>query len=202
MKDETLARDIGPKLRDTSDVPFKPWSFASGWTDERVERLKLLHGAGESAAAIAADLGGGITRSAVCGKLFRLGLSIPMGAKRPEKPKRPNGVRRKNPGAGLHFHCMQREKENQEQFIPRADDVVPLNIEFDKLKTEHCRYPYGEDPKTMTYCGHPIAREGCSWCPSHLRHVSAGYPKRIVTDEQREARAARMRRYNAAKKVA
>ena len=44
------------------------------WTDERVQRLRDLWAAGQSASQIAGDLGG-VTRNAVIGKVHRLGLS-------------------------------------------------------------------------------------------------------------------------------
>lgn len=46
-----------------------------GWTDERVELLKKLWMEGLSASQIAAELGEGVTRNAVIGKVHRLGLS-------------------------------------------------------------------------------------------------------------------------------
>ena len=44
------------------------------WTDERVELLKKMWAEGNSASAIAKELGG-VTRNAVIGKVHRLGLS-------------------------------------------------------------------------------------------------------------------------------
>jgi len=44
------------------------------WTDDRVETLKRMWGEGQSASAIAKELGG-VTRNAVIGKVHRLGLS-------------------------------------------------------------------------------------------------------------------------------
>lgn len=46
-----------------------------GWTDERVELLKKLWMEGFSASQIAAELGEGVTRNAVIGKVHRLKLS-------------------------------------------------------------------------------------------------------------------------------
>ena len=45
------------------------------WTDERVERLSALWLEGRSASQIAAELGEGVSRNAVIGKVHRLGLS-------------------------------------------------------------------------------------------------------------------------------
>src|ERR1700712_3006278 len=46
-----------------------------GWTDERVETLKKLWMEGFSASQIAGELGEGVTRNAVIGKVHRLKLS-------------------------------------------------------------------------------------------------------------------------------
>jgi len=46
-----------------------------GWTDERVELLKKLWMEGFSASQIATELGEGVTRNAVIGKVHRLKLS-------------------------------------------------------------------------------------------------------------------------------
>jgi GcrA cell cycle regulator len=48
---------------------------ALGWTDERVELLKKLWMEGLSASQIAGELGEGVTRNAVIGKVHRLKLS-------------------------------------------------------------------------------------------------------------------------------
>ncbi|HET6375478.1 MAG TPA: GcrA family cell cycle regulator [Methylocella sp.] len=45
------------------------------WTEERIELLQKLWLEGWSASRISAELGGGITRNAVIGKVYRLGLS-------------------------------------------------------------------------------------------------------------------------------
>ncbi len=50
----------------------------STWTDERIERLKVLVGKGYSGTQIAQDLGG-VTRNAVVGKVLRLGMQLGMG---------------------------------------------------------------------------------------------------------------------------
>ncbi len=64
------------------------------WTDERVEMLRKLWNDGLSASQVAAEIGAGITRNAVIGKIHRLGLAqrakTPMAARpRVAKPQRP-----------------------------------------------------------------------------------------------------------------
>lgn len=48
---------------------------ASAWTDDRIDRLKTLWLEGQTADQIARTLANGITRSAVLGKVYRMGLS-------------------------------------------------------------------------------------------------------------------------------
>lgn len=53
-----------------------------------------------------------------------------------------------------------------EPFVPRAADIVPLNISLLDLEWHQCREPYGDDPATMTYCGH-TAEPGKPYCALH-----------------------------------
>ncbi len=74
----------------------------AGWSDERVELLKKLWMEGLSASQIAGQLGDGVTRNAVIGKVHRLKLSArakpQSSAPRPRPAQRPP-VRR--PGMGM-----------------------------------------------------------------------------------------------------
>ncbi|WP_347917968.1 GcrA family cell cycle regulator [Paracoccus marcusii] len=71
------------------------------WTDDRVETLKRMWSEGQSASAIAKELGG-VTRNAVIGKVHRLGLSNrteePEAAAPPPAPA-PEPVAREKPAA-------------------------------------------------------------------------------------------------------
>ncbi len=55
------------------------------WSAEAVERLKALHAQGLSGSELASRFGGGLTRSAIFGKLHRLGLT----GKKSEAKRRP-----------------------------------------------------------------------------------------------------------------
>ncbi len=59
--------------------------MSQGWTEDRVGALKKLWLEGQSASQIAKQLGGGVTRNAVIGKVHRLGLS---GRAAPSQPAR------------------------------------------------------------------------------------------------------------------
>ena len=50
------------------------------WSEKVVERLKALHAQGLSGSELASRLGGRLTRSAIFGKLHRLGLTGKTGA--------------------------------------------------------------------------------------------------------------------------
>lgn len=52
----------------------------AGWTEPRVARAKKLWLEGKSAEEVARDLGGGVTRNGVIGKMHRLGLAKRQGA--------------------------------------------------------------------------------------------------------------------------
>jgi GcrA cell cycle regulator len=65
------------------------------WTEERVERLTSLWLDGRSASQIAAELGDGVSRNAVIGKVHRLGLSgraVPPAAPCPPRDAAPEGA--------------------------------------------------------------------------------------------------------------
>src|SRR5450755_624691 len=79
------------------------------WTDERVELLRQLWLDGRSASQISAELGLGITRNAVIGKVHRLGLSgrakstspaVPRVRQRPSPTPRSPMANRQGGGGG------------------------------------------------------------------------------------------------------
>src|SRR4051812_833531 len=113
---------------------------ANAWTDERVERLKKLWSDGLSASQIAAELGGGVTRNAVIGKVHRLGLSgrgkpTGTGTPRPRKvaPRAPSApvtldiLRRRSATALAPARAPQPEPEVAFEPIPREDVVIPIS---------------------------------------------------------------------------
>ena len=78
---------------------------SAGWTDERVETLKKLWMEGLSASQIAGELGEGVTRNAVIGKVHRLKLSARAkptnSAPRARPAARPAPRRVASPSAGV-----------------------------------------------------------------------------------------------------
>lgn len=136
------------------------------WTGERIELLQKLWLEGWSASRIAAELSNGITRNAVIGKVFRLGLSgrAKAGSANVAAPPAHNkAVRREaahqraapqiagNTALALHPFV-------DEAPMPRQlrDVVVPIcePVTLMELRESMCRWPIG-DPALpdFRYCG-------------------------------------------------
>jgi GcrA cell cycle regulator len=152
------------------------------WTDERVELLAKLWSEGLSASQIAAELGGGVTRNAVIGKVHRLGLSGRGKAQAPATPRSRKPIRPADPdtageppiqdAALLPVSTAGPQSEvSPEQAGPQDDVVVPLSerVTIMELRESMCRWPLG-DPTTaeFRFCGaHAIT--GLPYCTHHAR---------------------------------
>lgn len=55
---------------------------------------------------------------------------------------------------------------------PQPVEVVPLHIPFLDRRPDQCALLYGDDPKSMTWCGHPTYGT-TSWCEAHAKIVFA-----------------------------
>lgn len=131
------------------------------WTDERVETLKSLWGAGKTAAEIAKDLGEGLTRNAVIGKAHRLGLSgrITPVAKKIDKP-----------------------------LPPESKDVLAKNggISLLELTEQTCRYPYGDPKKEgFHFCG-GNSLTGLPYCAQHAEMAYQSNARKFSHNENKD----------------
>lgn len=135
---------------------------SAGWTEERVQQLRKLHEEGLSCSLIGIELG--LTRNAVIGKLARLGLKS---APKVVRDNRQRGATRKADPTRF------RSRPRTDAELPRlaVADVVPLHLSLDDLRPTTCRYPYGD--RAYTYCGHPTAGAGMSYCAPH-HHLCYG----------------------------
>jgi GcrA cell cycle regulator len=126
------------------------------WTQARIAELKRLWSAGKTAAAIGAVLGG-ITRSAVLGKVFRLRL-VAADRKRSAPAPADTPARRR---AG-------------KPPPPQAAPVKSRRKTLFELTNECCRWPYGElGGKRFFLCGDAgadVAR-GIPYCPRHIERA-------------------------------
>lgn len=168
------------------------------WTDERVEHLKKLWSDGLSASQIAAEIGGGVTRNAVIGKVHRLGLSG-RGKAKAASPQRPRKATRV-PSAPAPIAPVARSNvviapvpaplvaEPEPEVHVDEEVVVPMSerVTIMELRESMCRWPMGDPTKPeFRFCG---ARSitGLPYCTHHAR---VAYQP--VTDRKRDRRVAR-----------
>lgn len=146
-------------------------NVASVWTDERIETMKKLWSEGVSASIIAQQLGNGISRSAVLGKLFRLEGRAPrqtvthakMGTKRARSNQNTPKPRRRSA-----FHVKRDpNKVTAPKPVPTPppDEPASLNIKLLDLQDHHCRWAHGNRAPYL-FCGHPTF-EGTPYCEHH-----------------------------------
>ena len=168
-----------------------------GWTDERVELLKKLWMEGLSASQIAAELGEGVTRNAVIGKVHRLKLSArtkPTNTAPRARPAArttaPRRVSSPAPSAGISAKprvSMARpqvmgatalaaapEMEAELYVAPAAAELfIPEDKRLNLLQlNEHtCKWPIG-DPlsKDFYFCGQHSLDTG-PYCDFHSRRA-------------------------------
>jgi len=143
---------------------------SDSWTAERVELLRELWADGATAAAIADRLGG-MTRSAVLGKVFRLRL-------RTEDPTPASQLKQcvaaSVPGEKFAAPARRRrggKRRKRSQPSPSAGRQHKSLLE---LTNNTCRWPHGR-PGTSKFffCGAPEAdlERGIPYCARHMRRA-------------------------------
>lgn len=119
---------------------------ASAWNEDRIARLKTLWTDGQSATQVARDLGNGITRNAVLGKVHRLRLS----ADRPT-PAAQAVVRPASPPP--------RRDAGQAPLAEVATGGDPCAVTLLAVGRRQCRWPLGDpDAAGLNVCGRPVSR--------------------------------------------
>jgi GcrA cell cycle regulator len=160
------------------------------WTNERIERLQDLWLAGRSAAEISEELGNGISRNAVIGKVSRLGLTDQSRApsvrashrssniastpryRRPAWEATATAPRRQTFARLVLPRCEEKHDYDQTILSPLARCVT-----LDELEAEMCRWPLG-DPISheFRFCGaQSISKR--SYCACHLRAAYRPEPR-------------------------
>lgn len=186
-----------------------------GWSDERVEWLERLWADGATCSEIANEMGGGLTRNGVIGKVTRLGLprrgkagvggrpvrtqAAPKTAPKPVFRKTvmtPVQVKSKS---GSSFHRMV-EKVVTAQEMPNIDSIVAPNPELQvsimEARGDHCRWPIGDpaDIWTFRYCGGDASGDR-SYCGFHAKLAYQSPATRQLSEETKEKiRLAALRR--------
>ena len=144
--------------------------ITSRWTEERVERLKLLWSQGLSCGVIAGELGV-VTRNAVIGKINRLGLAGRVTTKRkitrqglPLRPKKP----RPNYHIGSEFKAKHTPMDSS-PLPPQAETDIPRVAFADVLDTQ-CKWIVGDNRPAMC-CG-DASIPSKPYCAHHTRRAS------------------------------
>jgi GcrA cell cycle regulator len=175
-----------------SNVPTKN-AATSSWTPERCEQLAELWAAGLSCSQIAAEMGEGLTRNSVIGKVHRLKLPPrkeahhksnlrymrnppPKPAKKPAK-KPIKGFR---PGVALPLlpeampGDLEALKGDVWAALPNTSPKPLLAVSDDK----GCRWPIGEE-RPYLFCGEDIHRG--VYCRSHAAIAFRPAPVKVST---------------------
>lgn len=140
------------------------------WTEERVDQLKQLWADGRSAAQIAAEFGG-LSRSAVLGKIHRLGLH------RAPKPRARPWI---ESGISEHTYYRRHRKSNSRPSLSQPEafklDVVQFmaaiaepeagKVTLLDLESHHCRFPVSGEGLATLFCGDDRL-EPHSYCARH-----------------------------------
>jgi GcrA cell cycle regulator len=139
------------------------------WTSERIELLRKLWGEGDTAAAIAARLGG-ISRSAVMGKVFRLRLHA--GQRPAESQPRENEQANDDQSYKATAPIRRRRSAVRKRPSQPAPTGGGQHKTLLELTNHTCRWPHGR-PGTSRFffCGAPEAdlERGVPYCARHMR---------------------------------
>ncbi len=149
-----------------------------GWTEERVEVLKKLWLDGFSASQIAKQLGDGLTRNAVIGKVHRLGLS---GRAAPSQPQRPafKATRPARPAPVVQPVAVRRPEPVAALAQPAAaftcEETGSATVLT--LGSHMCKWPIG-DPSSdsFSFCGR--ASSDGPYCDQHARVAYQATPRK------------------------
>ncbi len=153
------------------------------WTEDRILRLTALWLEGRTAAAIAREFGPGVSRSAVLGKVHRLGLARGPEVRRartsaPPRAKPPrDAVDASPPGARSPAAVQVRSAPRMAAALgvaPSAPTATILSVRFGQ-----CRWPYGSSGEAgFGLCGRPVTRG--AFCAAH---AAVGYQKQPCSAE-------------------
>ena len=145
------------------------------WNDERVELLSKLWLEGRSASQIAAELGLGVTRNAVIGKVHRLGLSgrakiaAPVTATVRARPKPAQTAPERLPQAPVEPAVVATAVAAPQR--PATEVVIPFStrVTIMDLRETMCRWPLGDPTSAdFRYCGSRTGEIG-PYCQDHAR---------------------------------
>lgn len=155
--------------------------MASGWNDERIDRLRQAIADGWTSSQIMIALNREfpndppLTRSAVVGKASRLGLQIGLGKRsygsrtkrKPLVVPPPKPAPRVNRGSagwgGLKAAPRMPREPKPDMPIANRTDVV-ATCPWDEWSSDRCKFIPGDPRLDPSCCGKPVAAPGMSYC--------------------------------------
>ncbi len=134
------------------------------WNEERTATLRKLWLEGLSASQVARQLGG-VSRSAVIGKIHRLGITVR------ETPVRQRAVTvrvsRQAPRARTSAPAQARPAVRPQASV--MEELTPTAGILD-LSMHSCRWPIGNpDAGDFGFCGRETTSKRASYCPDHTQ---------------------------------
>ena len=160
-------------LAETEPEPTEAFS----WTDHRIALLKRRFNEKASAAQIASELGPGVSRSAVLGKMHRLGLSR-MDKSGPKPEPRPVSPKQAAL-APVNFPPPPERRPTSSHLGPEG------GVAIIDLRNDDCRWPVGSPAgdEPMRYCGASVAmatrKVGLCYCTTHMGQAYQQRPGRL-----------------------
>jgi GcrA cell cycle regulator len=145
------------------------------WTDDRIGKVIRLFAEGLTHEAIARELGGGVTRNAVIGKCFKMGLkrgddrgNAHRKISRP-KPRKPRTIVRLT----NHGNRFEPSEVNAPAPLPRElpADKIPMaqRVSLLDLTAATCHFPYGDPGHVgFFFCGGVVSARP-PYCAYHAR---------------------------------
>ncbi|HEY1752531.1 MAG TPA: GcrA family cell cycle regulator [Caulobacteraceae bacterium] len=136
------------------------------WTEERIEALTKMWREGLSASQVARQLGG-VSRSAVIGKVHRLGIAGRDAPSRPPATVARPSTRIRASAGGVRRLAAPRGPQQLVPAAPRAIFEASATATIHTLTESGCRWPIGEpDEAGFGFCGR-LRLGGGSYCAGH-----------------------------------
>lgn len=135
------------------------------WTDEKVKELRHLYDVlALSCSQIATEMGGGLTRNAVIGKVHRLGLEPRGRSNQFHGNQKRSAIKTKKRPAQFAHSVLPEWPEPRPFVCTEAVAVEPLHLSLQDLTHNDCRWPFGLSVP-YSFCGHPKTTKW--YCAAH-----------------------------------
>lgn len=149
-------------------------AHAGGWTEPRIDRLKKLYLEGKSATEIARDLGGGVTRNGVIGKVHRLGITREIEGSKANRVHAPRAKaapasRPPSPPRALAVDATVAAPRVEPAPLPPEPEVAGAQlVTILELAKHGCKWPVGMPQPVQLFCGRRQDGEH-PYCAEHAR---------------------------------